>query len=451
MKNVLLFALCWLLPLSYSIAQKTLTPSAQKVSCELAAKTRSLFQMAGFKLTAGKVLENEKELTTLQLDSTITYYDYDDLLLDSFPQTRFVYTYLPQYDAVIATEYIYDIDQWSALSRTTRITDELEREVGILAELFDPTTQSWVPDSQLEIFPHGDSPELIDSVRVSGWSPEINDWVRVMTNWNVFDDQERITESFTFVPGFEPALLFKDVYEYDDNGDNTAIYSYLVDGDLLIPAGFLEYTYDNHYVTSVIYLALDEFEMPYPTERITYAYTEFWKESDVKSYVINATLNGWILTQRNQYGYDEEQRLIAHDQALYNDEGDEFTRTYYEYLEGEYLARESNLILSAGIPEYELLDRKYYYYSDGNVSGTPNQPLEVKALHMSPNPTFDVVQIQLESDARVQIFNMQGQLMQRFTLQSGYMTLDLNDLPAGVYHLQAQTAEGYYAGKLVKQ
>lgn len=122
-----------------------------------------------------------------------------------------------------------------------------------------------------------------------------------MTNWNVFDDQERITESFTFVPGFEPALLFKDVYEYDDNGDNTAIYSYLVDGDLLIPAGFLEYTCDNHYVTSVIYLALDEFEMPYPTERITYEYTEFWKESDVKSYVINATLNGWILTQRNQY------------------------------------------------------------------------------------------------------------------------------------------------------
>ncbi|MBK8703803.1 MAG: hypothetical protein IPN33_09375 [Saprospiraceae bacterium] len=60
MKNVLLFALCWLLPLSYSIAQKTLTPSAQKVTCELSAKTRNLFQVAGFKLTAGKVLENQK-------------------------------------------------------------------------------------------------------------------------------------------------------------------------------------------------------------------------------------------------------------------------------------------------------------------------------------------------------------------------------------------------------
>lgn len=96
-------------------------------------------------------------------------------------------------------------------------------------------------------------------------------------------------------------------------------------------------------------------------------------------------------------------------------------------------------------------DRKYYFYGDGDVSGTPNRPVEVKALKISPNPTFDVVQIQLESDARVQVFNMQGRLMQQFSLQPGFMTLDLNNLPAGVYHLQAQTTEGYYAGKLVKQ
>lgn len=452
MKNVLLFALCWLLPLGYLLAQKTLPPSAQKIHDELPANTQNLLQIGGFNLTAGKVLENQKNLTALQLDSTITYHGYDDLLLDSFPQTRTVHTYLPQYDAETVTEYSYDFDQWTAINRTTRFTDELDREVAILAELYDPVAQSWVPESLLDMFPRGDSPDLLDSVLVSGWSADSNDWVRVMTIWNVFDDQERIMESFTLVSVFEPAILFKDVYEYDDNGDNTAIYSYLVDGDLLIPAGFLEYTYDNHYVTSVIYLAEDEFGMPYPIERITYEYTEFWKERDVKLYLINATLNGWILVQQSQYDYDEEQRLIAHDLAIYHEEeDDEFTRTNYEYIEGEYIARESNLILATGFPVYELQTRKYYYYSDGGVTGTPNQPVAVKDLKMSPNPTFDFVHVELESDARIQVINMQGQLLQQFTLQNGYTTLDLNDLPAGVYQLHAQTTEGIYAGKLVKQ
>ncbi len=452
MKNLLLLALCCTFCLSGLFAQKTLPPSALKMSGELTLQARNLLSMADFKLETGKVLENEKHLTTLKLDSTILFYGYDDLLLDSFPQTRTVHTYLPQYDSETVTEYGYDFNQWIALRRTTRITDELDREVAILAELYDPTAQSWVAESLLDMFPRGDSPDLLDSVLVSGWSVDSNDWVRVMTIWNVFDDQERISESYTHLAVFEPALLFKDEYVYDDNGDNTAIHSFLVDGDLLLPAGFQELTYDNHYVTSVIYLAQDELGMPYPVERITYEYTEFWKEKDVKSYVINATLNGWILTQQIQYEYDEEQRLAARDFALFHEEGeDEFLRTYYEYLEGDYLARESNLRYLFGLPQYELLDRKYYYYTDDNVSDTPNLPVTVKALNMSPNPAFDIVQIQLEDEARLQVFNMQGQLMQQFTLQPGYMTVDLNNLPAGLYQVQAQTSEGYYAGKLVKQ
>lgn len=62
------------------------------------------------------------------------------------------------------------------ISRTTTITDELDRDVEILAELYDPAVQTWLLDSRLEMFPRGYSPELLDSVQASGWSANINDW-----------------------------------------------------------------------------------------------------------------------------------------------------------------------------------------------------------------------------------------------------------------------------------
>lgn len=451
MKNVLLFALCWLLPLSYSSAQKTLSPSAHKVSVELTPKAQTLLRKAGFEIGDKRALGGPKTLTTLQLDSTITYFGYNPATQDSFPQKRTVYTYLPQANAEIETAYIYDFDQWTPLTRATSYHDDQDRMIELYAELYDPSTQDWTPDSRLELFPRGNSPELLDSAIVSGWAPDVNDFVRLMTTWNVFDDQERIAESNTLMQIVEPPVQFKDIYYYDDNGDNNAILSYVVDGNMLIPAGLIEYTYDNHYVTSTTYLQDNGFGFIIELERITYTYTPFWKEEEVKYFVFDNAINDWKLTQSSFYQYDEQQRLYAHDLSIFNDETeDDFERTIYEYLEGEYLSRETVLVYFFG-QEEEILERKYYFYTDDNVSDTPNLPVTVNALNMSPNPTFDIVQIQLEDEARLQVFNMQGQLMQQFTLQPGYMTVDLNNLPAGLYQVQAQTSEGYYAGKLVKQ
>lgn len=67
-----------------------------------------------------------------------------------------------------------------------------------------------------------------------------------------------------------------------------------------------------------------------------------------------------------------------------------------------------------------------------------------------PNPANDIIYLNTASEASLQysILSSTGQLM-----QSGYSSgsISISDLPAGIYFLQLQTADGMQAGKIIKE
>lgn len=73
------------------------------------------------------------------------------------------------------------------------------------------------------------------------------------------------------------------------------------------------------------------------------------------------------------------------------------------------------------------------------------------AFFMFPNPSNGIVQVKLFGKVSVYIYNMSGQLIQRYKMSPGDMMLDLTALPAGMYQVRAKSDDDYYSGKLLLQ
>jgi hypothetical protein len=451
MKNLFMPALCWALAISHLFAQKALPPSAANHVSYWTGSAKQLLDKAGFVPMgeAAQVPSHEvsSRVADLQLDSTILFSNYTGTP-DSTPVSRTTHTY-PLAGAEVLVEWYYENADWQPLNRNTVIKDDLGRLVETMSEQYDPAAQAFVLDSRLEIFPRGSFPDLVDSIFVYAWDPNLNDWQRLMSILNSFDGVGQLAESLTTIDVFGQPMQFKDVYVYDDNGDNILISSYLVEGGLEIPANQVLMEYENHLVTSVTAMVSDGFDF-LPQSRNTYEYTAFGKESIVESYEWDATANDWANTQTVLYDYDDLQRVSLKETRLYELGGGESReQLVYSYVEDELLALEETYIWDGG-GFYFLTDRKYYYYSGEGPSSVFN-PLPVGALGMYPNPTTRFLQVDIEEEASVQVFDQLGRLVLHQQEQPGGITLDLSEQPSGIYSVRAVTEDKYYAGRLVKQ
>lgn len=71
---------------------------------------------------------------------------------------------------------------------------------------------------------------------------------------------------------------------------------------------------------------------------------------------------------------------------------------------------------------------------------------------VSPNPVRDILQVELtDADGDLLLTNMQGQLMQKVSVNATQMRLSLASLPEGVYLLTVRTANGSQSTRIVKQ
>ncbi len=454
MKNkVFLFLLCAALSNTLAMAQKQLPPSALPAAENLTYTLVKALQRAGFELPvrAGTTAPAVSRAAELRLDSTKTFYGYDlNGTPDSTPLFRTVYQY-PDPLVSVATEYQYDGGAWITLNRSTQYSDDQGRLVEVFAELFDPLTHDFRPDSRLEIYPRGDSPELIDSAFTTYWSVETNDWVELITIWNTYDDQEQLLESLTRLNILGDFLLFRDVFTYDDFGNNTLIESFALLGQDEFPAGRREMTYNqNNQLMTVTALSLDDFGVYQPQSQVTYTYTVFGNEAQVNSYEWNGAQQNWIQTESITYNYDNQQRVVARETRFFHQsDPEERELVNFEYVEGADLALETLFIWDSASETYFLSDKKYYYYSSGSTALDPT-PEPVQQLSVSPNPTQGLVRLSVGEETGIQVFSLSGQLMQSVILQPGQM-LDLSALPAGIYSISARDTQGYYLGKVVKQ
>ncbi|MCR9099516.1 MAG: DUF4465 domain-containing protein [bacterium] len=83
---------------------------------------------------------------------------------------------------------------------------------------------------------------------------------------------------------------------------------------------------------------------------------------------------------------------------------------------------------------------------------TQHTELPAAGLNVFPNPASDTWHVQWESDqeAEARLMNVNGQVLQTFRLLPGTNAIEALTLPAGIYVLQVQSANGYLAKTLFK-
>ena len=99
--------------------------------------------------------------------------------------------------------------------------------------------------------------------------------------------------------------------------------------------------------------------------------------------------------------------------------------------------------------------------SDWNPTNLPGQPLAALApssinefsesmLNIYPNPCQDIINVEADGVASIQIFNIQGQICKRIENFQN-RTINISELPSGVYTLKVTTAHGQATQRVVKK
>ena len=100
----------------------------------------------------------------------------------------------------------------------------------------------------------------------------------------------------------------------------------------------------------------------------------------------------------------------------------------------------------------------FYIYPIGNSciveqcdSTTQINPIEYDVANIYPNPTSDILIIDIEEKGILEIINLQGQIVDLKNLPEKQNNLDLSNLVSGVYTLRIKTDRGIAIRKLIKQ
>jgi hypothetical protein len=450
MKNNHLLPLLLVLIANSVFAQKQLPRAVRPYAADWTWTLVKSMHRAGFDMPTMPHSETRgvQSRSPLRLDSTKTFYAYSlSPASDSVPFFRTTYTYL-QTDTKIETDYQHTGADWLALSRTTLKADALGRLVLAEAEAYDPDAQTYHPDSKLEIYPHGDSPELIDSFFTWLWDSTALDWRIILSVRNTFDAQDRLVENLSSVDYFGDPAIFKEVYSYDDNGDNHLIEEFAILGDDVFPSARTEIDYVDHKPIEVLYSEFDGTEF-YPKDRINYAYSLFGAVRLQMNFQWDIVSQTFKMNQRIEYGFDNAQRVASKINKIIEANGAEaLDLTTYAYVEGDDLYLEMYLLWDDDAFDWKLDGKKYYYYDNALSADAPQG--EALALAVWPNPATGLVRLSLPETGAVQVFDAAGRMVLARDLQTD-QALDITALPAGLYVLTAQSEGAFYRGKMLKQ
>ncbi len=455
MKNSLLIALLWATSLLHTAAQKALPPSLQPHAAHWHHTVVKALHRAGYQMPTmqhnNSVASSgiQQRSNALQLDSTKTFYGYGlPTSADSTPLYRTTYHY-PQPNTEIEYSFQYENGAWQQTSRSTQLHDAQGQLTEVFAEVFNPMTNSFQPESRLESFPHNGSSVLLDSFFVWQWDTTLTTWSLIINNRNFYDAQDRLLESYSTLELFGELITFKDVHSYDSKGDNHLIESYGILSGFEYLTSKRELVYQDHLVTESTAFITDENGKIVPQNKIEYAYTDFQKEEWVKNYEWSPEKSDWTQTGEITYHYDSAKRMIAQEKHfLHQDAPEEHVKWVYAYREDDLPAMEESYNWDDN-SSFLLSDRKYYYYSGG--SSTVKQPAHAaQPLAMTPNPTSGALQLGLQVPANIQIFDISGQQLRTGSFQPEY-ALNLHDLPSGLYIIVARTDHEVFTGKVVKE
>ncbi len=94
-------------------------------------------------------------------------------------------------------------------------------------------------------------------------------------------------------------------------------------------------------------------------------------------------------------------------------------------------------------------------YGSLNVKFTPNTLTDVDEINninvsVYPNPANDVINIELDKDANIEVLDILGQIIKTINNNNKETTIDIKNLPSGVYFVRITTDKEIITKKLIK-
>lgn len=449
--NITLIAFLLFLSGQMAIAQKTLSPEVLPYTKTWPTSLIPSLQRAGFELPGMKPTPQNARVirarNAMRLDSTKTFNAYNTATGDSTPvfKTRFLY---PFSDSKLESNFQFEDGIWKRISRSLYVTDDQERVVEILAEVYDEEQQEFYFDSRLEVHPRGNSNELVDSFFTYAYDTIVQDWTLLLANHNTFDAQDKLQESATTLFYLGDPIIFKEIYSYDANGDNHLIEETGTFDGMELPTGKTEMSYYEHKVIEAVSFATDGVSF-FPQHRLNTAYHLSGKVRKQMSFDWDVAINNFRLYETVDYYYDNQERVSGLETTkIAPNQWDVKDRVSFAYVEGTDLYLETVHNWDHDAFEWILDSRKYHYY-DGSTSVDPT-PNTVQPLSVSPNPGTGVFRLNLTAEANVKVFDSTGKMLTSSVLQPGH-DLDITMLPPGLYTLTALQGTSIFNGKIVKQ
>lgn len=123
--------------------------------------------------------------------------------------------------------------------------------------------------------------------------------------------------------------------------------------------------------------------------------------------------------------------------------------SYYEWSTGEHTS--AIAVSPTEVTTYTVTGTR------GNCSSTASTTLldiadmGASAVQLYPNPAHDRVVVAADGMRSVQLVNLMGQVVETRHTQSDALTLDLSNLPAGVYFVRVETASNIVVKKLIRK
>ena len=390
----------------------------------------------------------------LKLDSTRNFTGYDLPVKDSVPTVRSRFQY-PKPNVQVEINAIYQQGNWLTTGRFTETRDQLGRVIELAGDSYLPDEKKYQPESKLLLYPRGNFSTLIDSVAIYIWNEDSNNWEKTLLQTNSYNAQNRLSRELSEITVEGLKYQSMVTYTYNEAGKNTLIEEVNLFFGIVAPVSRTAMTYhaDGKMKEVLVSLYLKgEFVL---SEREVFAYKPDAYKQD--TYLRDETTGFWNKTQSLLYNLDVWNRTSSLEKTIMGFDGSPEARelTVYGYVVNgdqpnyQHLSMEQIYQWDKATGAYNLSDRKFYHYR-GISTDLPDLEVKAKSLLIFPNPAQDKIQLSLEEDAQVWVYNALGQQLLSRRLTAG-QSLDVMQLSRGLYYVVAQHERILYTGKLIKQ
>ncbi len=470
MKHFILFAFSLLLSLSiwaqksHSFSFNGIQKSAfekQKQNLLLGKTAMDLFEASSFQYkdikqrldsflvyfgglkNGNKALIAKEEYIYNAIGHCIKEMDFDSPILGGplVPSNQMIYEFNEQGEIsrFVFDQWLVGIEQWRHVYSTNYYYDNEMLETAI-SLVWNNDLLKW--EQNYKYFYSYNEQGIVKQVFIQTWDNE-NEWLDYQKVEYHYDAQNRITNRFSY-QWQDNLQLWKETYKEE-----------------------LSYTSQGEIESDINYQWSNQISDWIPLYKTKYDYLESGEINElIESYY---EFGEWYLTIKNSYTYNEdgiflgtieydyvnenwiewEKKIITYDMN-YSENELLVPRYYWQDMPINYMVKQLEIFQKH--QNWDLMQDINFYYSPQNVDAV-TEPSN-KTFSIYPNPSNGIINLEINEDVNLLIYNSTGQLIMHKLLsakQNTKKTLDLSLFKRGIYFFQIDNGKETIREKVIIQ